>query len=159
MVRRFLFLCSIRQTKLYYGPYNSKKRLMTTLAVNISLALRRLTCMLDTLFWSCGGRNPSDKWLWNLLRSGLRKFRRVSVKAGLYDCDVEWIGLSCLQLEVKRSSEFTARLRDIIKKTKNKFRMNVKHQEYFDAIISSAHNIVKFKSVVAKNGYKTIKLN
>ena len=70
-VRRFLLFCRIRQTRLYFGPYNSKKRLLTTLAANISLALRRLTTMLDTLVWS-QARTVSHRWLWRLLLAGLR---------------------------------------------------------------------------------------
>ena len=71
-VRRFLLFCRIRQTRLYFGPYNSKKRLLTTLAANISLALRRLTTMLDTLVWS-RARTVKPSWLWRLLLAGLRE--------------------------------------------------------------------------------------
>ena len=68
---RFLLFCNIRQTKLYYGPYNGKKRLLTTLAANVSLALRRLTCMLDTLVWS-RGRKVKGHWLWKVILAGFR---------------------------------------------------------------------------------------
>ena len=70
--RRFLLFCRIRQTRLYFGPYNSKKRLLTILAANISLALRRLTTMLDTLVWS-RSRTVKHSWLWKLLLAGLRE--------------------------------------------------------------------------------------
>ena len=68
---RFLLFCNIRQTRLYYGPYNSRKRLLTTLAANLSLSLRRLTCMLDTLVWS-RGRKVRGRWLWKLILAGFR---------------------------------------------------------------------------------------
>ena len=35
IMKRFLMFCTIRQTRLYYGPYNSKKTLLTILACNI----------------------------------------------------------------------------------------------------------------------------
>ena len=68
---RFLLFCNIRQTRLYYGPYNSRVRLLTTLAANLSLSLRRLTCMLDTLVWS-RGRKVRGRWLWKLILAGFR---------------------------------------------------------------------------------------
>ena len=68
---RFHLFCGIRQTKLYYGPYNSKKRLLKTVAANVSLALRRLTCMLDTLVWS-RGRKVKGSWLWKVILKGFR---------------------------------------------------------------------------------------
>ena len=70
--RRFLLFCRIRQTRLFFGPYNGKRRLLTTLAANISLALRRLTTMLDTLVWS-RARTVKHSWLWRLLLAGLRE--------------------------------------------------------------------------------------
>ena len=68
---RFLLFCNIRQTRLFYGPYNSRRRLLTTLAANLSLSLRRLTCMLDTLVWS-RGRKVRGRWLWKLILAGFR---------------------------------------------------------------------------------------
>ena len=68
---RFLLFCNIRQNRLFLGPYNSRRRLLVTLAANISLSLRRLTCMLDTLMWT-RGRAVRNHWLWMLILSGFR---------------------------------------------------------------------------------------
>ena len=156
--RRFLTFCRIRQTRLFYGSYNSRKRLITTLAANISLALRRLTCMLDTLVWS-RGRRPGDLWLWRLLLAGLRKFRPVAVKAGLSEATVEWTGLSCLHLELRRASQYSARLRNNLRAARKRFNISDGKKKDFEDIISSAHQIIDFKSIQAKNGYKTIRVS
>ena len=147
--------CRIRQTRLYFGPYNSMKRLVLSLASNISLDLRRLTCMLDTLVWSRGGR-LRDRWLWWLLLSGLRKFRLLPVKAGMAESWVEWTGLTCLHWEMRRSSQYSAKLRDIVRRTRDSFSMDSNKREYFDNIVSIAHQNINFKSIQAKIGYKTI---
>ena len=41
-------------TRLYYGAYNSRKRLLATLPANLSLSFRRVTCLLDNLVWLLG---------------------------------------------------------------------------------------------------------
>ena len=96
---KFLFFCKIRQTSLYYGQYNSKARQLATLAGNVSLALRRLTAMLDMLVWS-RGRAVQEKWLWQILMGGFRRFKGSCRRTSINLAEVEWIALYCLRQAV-----------------------------------------------------------
>ena len=67
-----------RQTP-FFGPYNSQARLAVTVSCNISLALRRLTCLLDCLVWG-RGRGVLPAWLWATLQAGLKYFIRTAAR-------------------------------------------------------------------------------
>ena len=70
---------------------------------------------------------------------------------------VEWLGLTCCHLEMKRTSQYSARLRRIVKAAREKFRIDENRTRYFQEILTSAHNSLQFKSIEAKIGYKSIK--
>ena len=70
---------------------------------------------------------------------------------------VEWLGLTCFQLEMKRSSQYSAKLRRMVKTAREKFNNDENKTPYFQDILTSAHNILQFKSIEAKIGYKSIK--
>ena len=70
---------------------------------------------------------------------------------------VEWLGLTCFQLEMKRSSEYSARLRRVVKRARERFNIDESRRRQFQDILTSAHDMLQFKSIEAKNGYKSIK--
>ena len=80
-----------------------------------------------------------------------------SRRAGLAANVVEWLGLTCCQLEIKRSSNYSARLRRVVKTAREKFKIEENKARYFQDILTSAHSILQFKSIEAKIGYKSIK--
>ena len=77
--------------------------------------------------------------------------------AGLAASVVEWLGLTCFQLEIKRSSQYSAKLRKAVKTAREKFKIDENKTRSFQQIISSAHSILQFNSIEAKHGYKSIK--
>ena len=70
---------------------------------------------------------------------------------------MEWLGLTCLQLEMKRSSEYSSRLRRLVKRARKRFNIDQNKTRQLQDILSSAHDMLQFKSIEAKNGYKSIK--
>ena len=58
---------------------------------------------------------------------------------------------------MRRSSQYSAKLRDIVRRTRDSFNMDSNKREYFDTIVSMAHQNINYKSIQAKIGYKTIK--
>ena len=51
---KFLLLVSVHMTRLYLGPHNSTQTILSTLASNLDIAIRRLTTLLDSYIWSPG---------------------------------------------------------------------------------------------------------
>ena len=149
--RRFLLFCCVRQTSLYLGPYNGRARLLETLAANVSLALRRLACMLDTLVWT-RRRRADPAWLARLLLAGLRRFRGSSVRAGLHAATVETVALLCLRLELRRSSQFPGEVRRMVESSLAKYPPE-KVTQLLDTV-TRAHEHIQWNTIVAKCGYK-----
>ena len=155
ILKRFLLFCSVRQTKLYLGGYNSKNTLLTTICCNISIALRRLTCMIDTLIWS-RRQKVDDRWLWKVLLCGLRRFRWSCTKSGLNLVSVEYAALICLKQELRRSSQYSRNIRKSVENTMNKFKYNNDKTSKLQEIVSLAHERINWKSIDAKCGFKQI---
>ena len=76
---------------------------------------------------------------------------------GLGASMVEWLGLTCFQLEMKRSSQYSAGLRRVVKRARERFNIDQNRTRQFQEILTSAHHMLQFKSIEAKNGYKSIK--
>ena len=144
--KRFIAFCSSRLNKLYFGPYNSKKTLLTTICCNVLLALRRLTCLITTLIWS-KGRMVDNRWFWRITMSGLRKFCNSTQNYGLSALNVQYICLKCVELELKRSDQYSKILRKYSAKKVAKFCLSSRKQEYLNRIIREACSIIEVQSI------------
>ena len=150
---RFVFFCKIRQTSLYFGGYNSRVRLLTTLAANVSLALRRLTCMLDCLIWS-RKRVAQERWLWETWMTGFRMFKGSSRRAGINPVQVKWVALHCLRVELKRSSQYSRKMRLGVKNAIARVNLSDDKVSYLAKIVTNAHKNIKYSTIHAKAGFK-----
>ena len=155
ILKRFLLFCSVRQTRLYLGGYNSKNTLLTTICCNISIALRRLTCMIDTLIWS-RRQKVDDDWLWKVLICGLRRFRWTCTKSGLSLSSVDYVAFMCLKQELRRSSEYSRKIRQSVENNLNMFQYKIDKTHKLQEIVAIAHDKINWKSIHAKCGFKLL---
>lgn len=158
---RFLYYCRVRQQRQtpFFGPYNSQARLAVTVSCNISLALRRLTCLLDCLVWG-RGRGVLPAWLWATLQAGLKYFIRTAARYGLPWDLVHGLGLRCLQVELNRASQYPAELKKevarLVAKSELREQAAAKLLKPVKQLVAVAHQEMKYSSITAKLGYKTI---
>ena len=150
---KFSFFCRIRQIPLYYGKFNSMDRILTTLASNVSIALRRLTCLLDIFMWS-RGRSVQEKWLWATLIQGFRRFRGSALKSGVNASVIRWITFYCLLSELRRSSQYSSKIKVGVKNALDRINLSLEKLSWLKSIVDMSHKETKYYSIKAKAGFK-----
>ena len=91
-----------------------------------------------------------------MLLCGLRRYEGVCLRAGLSLASVHFVGLYCVKMELKRSSQYPRDIRRSVENTLNKYKYDSgKTGKMIDAV-RSAHTNLKWTTIDARSGYKNI---
>lgn len=122
---KFVSLCAVHLTVLYFGPHNPVATMLTSLACALATALRRLTALLTCLVWA-QGRRVEEGWLWRqVLMPGLAKVTRLLRRSGLDRQEVRLVALLCLQGALAACPHYSAQLRKGVASTVARARARV----------------------------------
>lgn len=91
-----------------------------------------------------------------MLLCGLRRYEGSCQRAGLSLPSVHFVGLHCVKMELRRSSQYPGDIRRSVENTLNKYNYDSgKAGKMIDAV-NSAHRNLNWRSIEAKHGYKNI---
>ena len=96
------------------------------------------------------------RWLWKVLLCGLRRYEGACLRAGLSLASVHFVGLVCVKMEVRRSSQYPGDIRRSVENTLNKYKYDANKSGKMIEAVNSAHRNINWRSIEAKQGYKNI---
>jgi len=99
---KFISLCGLKLSSLYFNDTNPKDSCLKSLAANVYIALKRFTVMLNVLLKSRGG-TIQEKWVWSCLIKGFRRFMKACFNTNfkITQSEVRYICLRTLIKECK----------------------------------------------------------
>lgn len=87
---------------------------------------------------------------------GFRRFKGSCAKASINPVLVKWIALFCLGSELRRSSQFSKKIRNGVKNALSRIKISEEKRSYLTNIVTNAHVEMSYVNIHAKAGFKSL---